>query len=64
MLANYAHSKIINARPPKISEEEQELTREARRVLAQLRSGWSRRLNKDACTENTTPLRINALNVE
>ena len=42
---NYPHNKILNAVPPKISKEENSLTRNSRSLLSQLRSGYSRILN-------------------
>ena len=45
MIDSMAHSKVLNAPPPKISDSEKDLPRAARTTLAQLRSGYSTFLN-------------------
>jgi len=63
---SYIPNKVLNQRPPDISQKEESLSRNSRVVLTQLRSGYSRVLNsylhrineeiEDKCPDcNTTP---------
>ena len=45
MIDSMAHSKVLNAPPPKISDSVKDLPRAARTTLAQLRSSYSTFLN-------------------
>ncbi len=44
-IAKYSNNRVLGCRPPEISKTELNLKRKARTSLAQLRSGFSRRLN-------------------